>query len=181
NGGAPFVVADETAFTTSMPYLAAVDPSDANTLYLRLRGQGDALAISRDGGATLDPLFPLAGRMSALLRRANGTLLVGSSDKQSWRSVDGGHSFAAWLEAPRVRALAERGQVLYVAADDLKDKFAVARSADEGAHWEPLLRFRDIRGPLACGNLPTVCAGPWAALMALFNPSDGGAGGNSDM
>jgi hypothetical protein len=181
NAGSPFAVVDESAFTTSIPYLAAVDPGDANTLYLRLRGQGDALAISRDAGATLETLFPLAGRMSALLRRASGTLLVGSSDRQSWRSVDGGHTFAVWPEAPHVRALAERGQLLYAAADDAKDDFALGRSADEGAHWEPLLHFRDIRGPLACGNLPMVCAGPWAALMALFNPGDGGARADGDM
>jgi len=175
-GGAPFAIVDESAFTTSSPYLAAVDPDDASVLYLRLRGQGDALGISRDAGATIGTVFPLAGRMSALLRRANGTLLVGSSDKQSWRSDDGGASFAPWTGAPHVRALAERGDVLYVVASDVLDDFVVGRSDDEGASWAPLLHFRDVRGPLPCGNLPAVCAGPWAALQGLFNPGTSDAG-----
>jgi hypothetical protein len=181
SGNAPFAVVDESAFTSSTPYLAAVDPDDARVLYLRLRGQGDALGISRDAGATIGTVLPLAGRMSALLRRADGTLLVGSSDQQSWRSDDGGYSFTPWQGAPHVRALAERGGVLYVVASDVLDDFVVGRSADDGATWEPLLHFRDVRGPLPCGDLPTVCAAPWAALQGLFNPgtsnagSDGGA------
>jgi hypothetical protein len=177
--GAPFAIADESAFTQSAPYLAAVDPTDASILYLRLRGQGDALGISRDAGATIGTIVPLAGRMSALLRRANGTLLVGSSDKESWRSSDGGYSFAPWTAAPHVRALAERGDQLYVVASDLKDDFVVARSPDEGGHWEPLLHFRDIRGPLPCGNLPAVCAAPWAALKELFNTGNSGDAGTA--
>ena len=175
-GGAAFAVVDESAFTTSTPYLAAVDPDDASVLYLRLRGQGDALGISRDAGATIGTVLPLPGRMSALLRRGDGTLLVGSSDKQSWRSLDGGASFAPWPGAPHVRALGERGEVLYVVASDLVDDFVVGRSVDEGASWTPLLHYRDIRGPLPCGDLPAVCAGPWAALQGLFNPGHSDAG-----
>jgi len=178
-GSGGFAVADESAFTVSSPYLAAVDPDDASVLYLRLRGQGDALGISRDAGATLATILPMAGRMSALLRRRNGTLLVGSSDKQSLRSVDGGQSFSPWPGAPHVRALAERGDVLYVVASDVSDAFVVGRSADEGASWTPLMRFRDIRGPLACGDLPAVCAGPFAALQGLFNPGQTGSGGDA--
>lgn len=173
--GAPFAVTDESAFTTSAPYLAAVDPSDASILYLRLRAAGDALGISRDAGGTIGTIVPLAGRMSALLRRANGTLLVGSPNGPSLRSLDGGKSFTTWSAAPHVRALAERGDVLYVVGSDSLDQFAVARSSDEGVHWAPLLHFRDVRGPLPCGNLPAICAAPWAALMGLFNPGDGGA------
>ena len=132
-GSGGFAVADESAFTVSSPYLAAVDPDDASVLYLRLRGQGDALGISRDAGATLATILPMAGRMSALLRRRNGTLLVGSSDKQSLRSVDGGQSFSPWPGAPHVRALAERGDVLYVVASDVSDAFVIGRSADKNA------------------------------------------------
>jgi hypothetical protein len=178
--GAAFAVVDVSAFTQSAPYLAAVDPGDASILYLRLRAQGDALGISRDGGGTISTILPMAGRMSALLRRADGTLLVGSSDKESWRSIDGGATFAPWTAAPHVRALAERGGQLYVVASDLKDDFVVARSADDGASWSPLLHFRDIRGPLGCGNLPVVCAAPFAALMGLFNAGNGGQTGAPD-
>jgi hypothetical protein len=175
-GGASFAVVDESAFTASTPYLAAVDPVNAGVLYLRLRGQGDALGISRDAGATIGTVVPMTGRMSAFLRRENGTLLVGSSDGQSLRSVDGGASFTAWQGAPHVRALAERGGVLHVVASDVLDDLVVGRSVDEGASWTPLLHFRDVRGPLQCGNLPAVCAGPWAALQGLFNPGHTSAG-----
>ena len=133
--GSPFAVLDESAFTMSTPYLAAVDPSDASILYLRLRAAGDALRHFARRWQHHRHRRAEAGRMSALLRRANGTLLVGSSNAQSLRSLDGGKSFAPWDAAPHVRALAERGDMLYVVASDPLDHFVVARSSDEGAHW----------------------------------------------
>ncbi|HZS40259.1 MAG TPA: MYXO-CTERM sorting domain-containing protein [Polyangia bacterium] len=179
-GGAPFQIIDDTAAPSDIPRIAAVDPIDPRTLYLRTSGTtGDRLAISHDGGDTLALPLALAGRMSAFLRRSSGTLLVGTADTPSFRSTDGGQTFAVWPNAPHVRALAERDGVLYAAGDDLADGFALATSADEGANWRPLLHFDDIAGPLACGNLPSVCGGPWSMLKSLFdaeraagNPAD---------
>jgi hypothetical protein len=171
-----FEIFDESAYFASAAYLAAVDPVDPEVLYLRLRGNtGDALAISRDHGATIATVVPLGGRMTSFLRRQSGTLLVGSDNRASLRSSDGGKTFAPWAGAPHVRTLAERGDRLYVVGDDARDGFAIAFSDDEGGHWQPLLHFRDITGPLACGDLPATCAGPWAALKALFDQPAAGA------
>src|SRR6185369_4588983 len=90
----------------------------------------------------------------------------------SLRSTDGGHTFAPWAGAPHVRALAERDGVLFAAADDLQDPFAVGRSDDGGAHWTSLLRFRDITGPRACGQLPARCAQAWETVRQRFQPAD---------
>jgi hypothetical protein len=177
NASGTFDLQDQSvALMGWQPYLAAVDPVDSNVLYLRLRAVTEALGISRDGGQTIANVFPIAGHMSAFLRRANGTLLMGSSDRVSLRSTDNGQTFPIWGDAPHVRALAERNGVLYVAADNLRDGFAVASSTDEGKHWTPLLRFYQIQGPAPCGNLPTVCAGPWAALQTIFQPPQPDAG-----
>src|SRR5207237_8867075 len=127
-----------------------------------------------DSGTSITTVLPLAGRMSALLRRGSGVVLIGSSNGPSLRSLDGGSSFAQWPNAPHVRALGERGSTLYGPADDSRDPFAIARSSDEGAHWTSILHFRDIVGPLACGDLPSVCAAPWATVVALAAPAPGG-------
>src|SRR5262249_31627460 len=58
--------------------LAAVDPVDRKTLYLRVLDPqgGDKLAISTDGGATARIALGLGANMSAFLRQADGSLLV---------------------------------------------------------------------------------------------------------
>ncbi len=166
--GGPFATVDITAAVGGVPRIAAVDPVDPMTVYLRVEGAtSDALAITHDGGPDAAVALTLAGKMGAFLRRASGTILVGAPDGPSFRSTDGGKNFAMWPNAPHLRALAERDGVLFAAADDQRDGYAVASSTDEGATWTPRLRLRDIAGPLQCGNLPSVCAGPWAAVLAL--------------
>jgi hypothetical protein len=125
-------------------------------------------------------MLPISGLMTAFMQRSSGTMLVGSSNGASLRSTDGGHTFAPWPNGPHVRALAERGQTLYAVGSDYKDSFAMGRSDDEGAHWTPLLHFRDIVGPLPCGNIPSVCAGPFATVMQLFNPGPPQDGGTTE-
>src|SRR5262249_27794132 len=79
----------------------------------------------------------------------------------------------------RLRALAERNRRLYAAPDGLRDGFALGVS-DDGAHFVPLLRFLDIRGPLPC--VAAVCSAPWAMVRAtLLGSRDAGvrSGGGS--
>lgn len=147
--------------------LAAVDPTDPLKLYLRLLGQaGDSLVISEDGGEHVRVALPLAHSMSSFLRQADGTLLVGTRESPSYLSSDGGQHFSEWSSAPHLRALAERDGVLYVAADNFADGFAIAKSSDRGAHFTSLLRFDQLLGPLQCGQVPQICAAPWERLSS---------------
>jgi hypothetical protein len=180
DGGASFQTFDESPLLGAQTLaLAAVDPIDALKLYLRVLGPStDSLALSTDGGATLAVALALPTRMSAFLRRADGTLLVGTRDAQLFVSRDGGATFSSLAGAPHLRGLAERGPrlrglgaVLYAAADNLVDGFALASSTDGGAHWTPLLSYPQILGPLLCGNIDAVCAAPWQMLSAMFNPA----------
>jgi hypothetical protein len=87
-----------------------------------------------------------------------------------------------------LRALAERGGVLYAAGDNWMDNFALASSTDGGVTWKPLLRFDGICGPVQCAAVQTSCAAAWQTLVNLFEiPKNvcgqtgaGGAGGGSD-
>ncbi len=180
SGGAAFTSYDESAVTTSPLYLAAVDPTNAARLFLRATNTGgDSLGISDDGGQTLRLPLSLTTAMSCFLKRADGTLLVGSKDGASYRSKDGGATFQPWPNAPHLRALAERGGVLYAAGSNSTDGFALASSTDEGATWTPLLKFNQIKGPATC--VAQVCAGPWATLMATPGLGFGGTFSSPDM
>jgi hypothetical protein len=180
--------------------IAAVDPSDANTVYFRgkdANSGAESLVITSDGGATtrIAQQLPSGYVMTAFLRQADGTLLLtglqlnpsGSLDCNghepyagasaapvAYRSSDGGKTFAVWAGAPRLRGLGERGGTLYGVADNFADGFAVGQSTDGGKTWKKLLQYVDIQGPQTCSEVASTCAASWAALQITFGIPAGG-------
>ncbi len=117
--------------------------------------------------------------MTAFLRRSDGALIVGATRGQAFISTDQGAHFAPWPNAPHLRALGERNGILYAVTDNYLDGYAVGRSINQGATWEGLIRFEQLTGPKSCGDLPTICAGPWQVLRQLLR-IDGGSDGGVD-
>ncbi len=172
-----------------VPRLAAVDPADARRLYLRVTdvsasADPDALVISDDGGETFR--FPmLAGGtalrlsypMTAFLRRSDGAVIVAAGNARgvptAYISMDGGHTFSAWLNAPHIRGLAERGGDLFAATDSITDGYAVGVSHDQGASWQPLLKIENICGVARCREVAAACDPDWPVLRIQIGiPAD---------
>jgi hypothetical protein len=173
--------------------IVAVDPADANVIYLRAIGAGsELLAVSRDGGTTFaTPITLPGGALSAFTRLASGTVLVagllpgdaGATSGVAWRSSDGGITFDDWTLAPmpRLRALAERAGTLYLAGSNYTDGWALATSTDEGRTLQPIARYDQVSAVEACAaafcqDLCDEQAGRriWAAEVCNA-PADGGA------
>lgn len=174
NGGTSFSLAD---IGTDQAGIAKVDPANPLRVFLRLQTpNGDTLGITSDG-ATVAPAIRLGSSMTAFLLRSDGTLLVAAGNGTAFQSHDGGANWTPWANGLHIRALAERAGVLYAAASDITDGFAVGSSTDGGTTWKPLLRLRDIQGPQGC--VWEKCAVPWTKLKALIGSTDvldGGAG-----
>ncbi|MCK6546478.1 hypothetical protein L6R52_11560 [Myxococcota bacterium] len=153
--------------------IAAIDPSDAAIVYLRVRrapGEtGDQLAIV--DGDTARVALELDTQMSGFLRAASGALYALTLDR-SFVSTDG-ETFTPFAPGLHLRALAERDAHLYAVADNFRDGFAVGVSTDGGETFRPLLRFDEIRGPLACAHVEDVCEVPWRELKVLFGIDQG--------
>jgi hypothetical protein len=168
DGGASWTEQDLSSQLDRRPWvirILTVDPADADTLYIRLSdGVRDALAITHDGGATLQLAEQLDTRMTAFLLRSDGALIVAAADATSFISSDGGASFAPWSSEFQIQALAEKDGALYATASSKADGFSVAVSTDAGSHWRPLLRLDELRGPLHCGALPAQCGDTWTQL-----------------
>lgn len=196
DGGAHWIDYDQTSTTGGrLPLIAAVDPDDQDTIYFRIVGNsdkdGDALAISHDGGATLRVTYKLSTAMSSFLRRPSApkTLIVGTLGG-GYISHDGGATFVAWSNAVHPRALAERNGAIYAAADNFGDGFAVGSTTDEGNTWKPLGRYDQIQGPLSCGPVMNACLkcrdgdkacdSPWQQLQNQFGIDAGTAGDASE-
>lgn len=151
--------------------IVAVDRHDPGTIFLRLSrpGGGEALAVSTDGGHTLLTPFSVGGSLAAFVRRENGTILVAGTSSAGEpvgaRSFDGGRTFEPWEGLPHLRGLAERDGVLYGAADDVADGFALGISTDDGASWKPWLRYADVGRIKACAA--SACARACGRMVAL--------------
>ena len=155
------IVADLVDEIGESPFeLLAVDPSDADRLFIKILGpSAETLGVSNDGGLTFSEAVSIPGKLSAFLQLESGTILVGGTTGEGgigYRSLDDAASFEPWPGAPHVHALAERSGRLYVAADNFADGYAIAVSDDEGAHLAPLAGFKDVRSVKSC--VSQVCA-----------------------
>jgi hypothetical protein len=56
---------------------------------------------------------------------------------------------------PGIRALSQRNGLVYAAADNFGDGYAIGTSADEGTTWQPLMTYADIKAITPC--LKTAC------------------------
>jgi MYXO-CTERM domain-containing protein len=157
-------------------------------VYLRVIGAVDELAILDNSGATGALRLTLASRMTAFLRRSDGTLWVASFDGSLHVSTDNGLTFPKRASSPHIRGLAERDGWVYAATDNAVDGYGAARTQD-GITWEPLMRFKDLCGlrSQGCSAVVEACTSPWSALVERFSivppaacgnaTSDGGTGG----
>jgi photosystem II stability/assembly factor-like uncharacterized protein len=170
--------------------IIAVDSVDAKIVYLRMSRDpsGETLAISSDGGTTFRTPFSASGSLTAFVRRANGTLLVAgmSSDglAVAGRSHDGGRTFEPWAAPPHLRGLAERDGMLYGAADNFADGFALGTSSDDGEHWQPMLTYDHVTRikPCVLAGCQRACQknvelGLWGAATCEAGTSGADGGG----
>jgi hypothetical protein len=190
DGGAHFTVNDLTASLGSGQLrIIAVDPQDPQKVYLRLLATAnEAVAITADGGVTATAPLMLDGNLTAFARLASGTLLAAGTVQSAtvaatFRSRDGGASFQMLAGQPAVRALSERGGLVYAATNNFGDGYAIGTSADEGTTWKPLFAYADVQyvAPCLAATCATICENEaslsvWPDAVCSATP-DAGAGG----
>jgi MYXO-CTERM domain-containing protein len=167
--------------------LAQVDPVDSQTVYLQLTvASGQTwLAVSHDGGKTLQLLFLPRDPMSAFLRSSEDILYVGTLNDAGQGGIfeaplDGGpfqvvHQACADGGVPadgscdlHVRAIAERDGLLYVSAFNwAPDDMALGTSTDHGVHFTSVMQFVDMSGLGCAGTLEATCGALWCGSDGL--------------
>ncbi len=139
--------------------IIAIDPLDPRKIFLRVtEATLESLAISEDGGVTFRKAVTFDLKISAFARLPGGVLLVagvniaGGGDMlpAGYRSTDGGQTFAPWRTGLMIRALAVRDGLLYAAADNFKDGFALGVSSDQGATFKPMMTYDQASSVKAC-------------------------------
>lgn len=166
--------------------IAAVDPSDANIVYLRLLSPfSDGIAITTDGGRTVPPpALSLTGNaLSSFLRATDGTLYAGTLSGDLYLRPPGGATFTR-RAGPHVRCLGQRRGTarIYACADGILDGFNLGYSDDGGQTFQPVFWFTRLAGLLTCPAVQNACAAHWDLLRLTLGiggtpgppPLDGG-------
>jgi hypothetical protein len=162
DGGAHFDVHDlSTDLGPGLLRIIAVDAQDANRVLLLFLGANDqSIALTVDGGASATKPVTVNGNFNSFVRLPSGTILIGGLVEFStvpglFRSRDGGTSFEQVANPPAIRALWQRNGMVYAAADNFGDGYAIGTSADEGTTWHGLMAYADVKAINPC--LKTYC------------------------
>ncbi len=160
-------------------WLSAVDPTDPDVVYLRSflddptrPGELGATLLLRssDGGAHFTEVTRTLGAMRGFALSGDGrTVWVGGPRDGLLRSVGGG-PFERVSEV-QVQCLRWHAGALYVCGNHVIDGFNLARSDDDGRTMVPLVDFRTLGPPTACGAgtaVREVCAPTWSNVRAEF-------------
>jgi hypothetical protein len=165
-------------------YLAAVDPGNADLVYLRSRGaENDRLLASKDGGKTWASIYTLQGSMLGFALSPDGArLAVGGPTAGLWVASRDDLTFAKHSDE-QIACLTWAPEGLYACANGYQGSFSVGRSGDEGKSFTPLLRsFRELSGPRDCPastGVTATCSSEWASLKSTIGVPDGSGSGGS--
>jgi hypothetical protein len=149
----------------SDPYIAAVDPTNADLVYLRTAGTSTGrLLVTADAGKTLSVRYTGGAILGFALSPDGAKVYLGGSDGLQVAST-ADYTFRQTSTVP-VQCLRAGAGVLYVCSDELAAGFTLGRSRDDGATIEPTLHLAQIRGPLACppATSTVACKASWPAL-----------------
>jgi photosystem II stability/assembly factor-like uncharacterized protein len=156
------------AFTA--PRILAVDPADADIVYLRLyTGTTDSIVITVDGGQTFQTALTVAGAFTSFLRATDGALYAGMVDGALYVRALGESTFAK-RDGPRFRCLGQKPGTsrIYACGDMLLDGFSLATTDDGGRTFQRVMKFTELLGPLSCSAVQVACAAHWERIQQVL-------------
>lgn len=131
--------------------LLGVSPADPDVLFARAladAGVPETLLRSDDGGASWAEVSRFDA-VTAVAFSAPGTTWIAARAEGLWRS-DEGRSPVRVEGVSDVRCVLVRAGELWVCANEFVDGFAIGRSADGGATFEPVMHVQAVTATIAC-------------------------------
>jgi MYXO-CTERM domain-containing protein len=183
DAGAHWTVNDlGTDLGVGLARIMAVDPDDPDTVLLRWSSQagGESVAVTHDGGVTATKPLSIPLYFTSFTRMPDGALVLSAvvavspaTKSALFVSRDGAVTFQQNDAVPAVAALAQRAGVLYAATDNFADGYALGASTDEGATWNPVVRFDQIGSIMACLQANPQCQASCESLAGKGLASPG--------
>lgn len=170
------------------PYVGAIDPANADRVFVRLDGSPGRLLVYDHATAKFSEVFTGEGFLYGFALSPDGqTVLAGGNSDGVWRAATDTLVFEK-VSSVAVRCLKWAGAGVYACATEFVDGFTVGLSLDAGATFEPVMHLPCVRGPLECAegtSVAEVCPAEWPAVAVQIGQStclptgSGGAGGAS--
>jgi MYXO-CTERM domain-containing protein len=146
--------------TETAVYIAAVDPSKEDLVYVRSAG-ASRLFVSSDGASTFSVAFtmPMADQMLGFALSQDGSkVFLGGANTGLFSASASDLQFTAVLQREpdggtrsiHVQCLATRGSDLWACSDE-PSGFIAGVSQDDGVTFTPKLHLTTIDGPAQCG------------------------------
>ncbi len=134
-------------------YIGAVDPRDADRVYVRSSGVS-RLLVTSDAGRSFEVPLALTGQMLGFALSADGTEVYAGSIEDGLlvapAAGDAGGALAfRKTSSIHVQCLATRGPELW-ACSDTASGFSVGVSMNDGAEFTPKLQQSGLSSPIAC-------------------------------
>jgi hypothetical protein len=156
------------AASSELVFVSAVDPHDADTLYVRIRsltGAPGRLLVSHDAGASFSEIWSRPGDVAGFALSADGSqLAVGGPDSGLFVAKTSDYVFQK-QGTLGPSCLAFRGDELFACANEGIDHFSIGVSTDLGAHFSTKLNLPTIL-PRTCASSTStqICASQWAIV-----------------
>jgi len=171
--------------TGTQPLIMAIDPDNADTVYLRVvAALTDSVWITSNAGQSYENPLNITGQFSSFLRGSDGTLYVGELAGRLHVRPPGATEFTTRASA-HFRCLGQRpaSSRVFACGDMSLDGFSVGYSDDNGQTFHPMMSFVDLLGPLTCEPVASNCAAHWERIqgvLGILPPPDGGTGPGPD-
>jgi photosystem II stability/assembly factor-like uncharacterized protein len=183
DAGATFTRIDLTLPSPGPFYVHAVDPQNPDRVFASVDGTTQPaqtyFLISTDGGLSFATALTSPDQISNVTLKGDqiwvGTLGV------LHRSDDGGKTFTAQPSPRKYAAVELIGDDLFSTGWPSLDGWVVGRNNDGGSCFDPVMQWRDLKGPLACpagSTVREICEPLWPATEAQFPQYDESAGCN---
>ncbi len=178
------------------PFIGAVDPTNADALYVRLNGDSDdSLLYSSDAGGTWKELIKKQAELFGFALSPDGqTVLAGFGKPDQnrpydtaavgiWAAHPPAFTFQKIFDGP-ISCLAWTDQGVYACASQFVQGFEVGLSKDEGKSFTTLLQLAGVEGPLDCPagtSVGDTCGDKWPAVCTTIGrcDADGGVAGSA--
>jgi hypothetical protein len=168
NRGESFVAfAVPEATTARRPYIAAVDPTDARTVYVRLEGLPGLLFVTRNAGESFTRILALDIPVLGFALSADGETIVASNPYDGTYTARRDEYAFERVACKGPKCLLFDHETLFGCGDNFVDGYIVGRSSDLGRTFERVADFGCLEGPVACGAASGVgasCPSVWPAV-----------------
>jgi photosystem II stability/assembly factor-like uncharacterized protein len=166
-----------------LAYIAAVHPTDADRLYLRvIDSPGTVIYSTIDGGKNFQKRFSGQGDLLGFALSPDGAHLAFGGPKDGiWVGAEDATMFEQRSHIGPT-CLAWSGDGIYACADQASAPFSIGRSHDDAATFDTLLRYDALCGTTACpaeSQDSVQCAPAWETIGPMLGAScrmDSGVG-----